>query len=115
MGDLNVDHVALYRATLTATRPMSSCPVTDVYAHEVASSTEWAFGTFEPAFRPNTFENIADTLEAKIAAMGMYQSERRAFPHPRPPESLRAAAMRRGSAVGLPAAEAFELIRRVNR
>jgi LmbE family N-acetylglucosaminyl deacetylase len=112
-GDLNIDHVVTYRATLTATRPMAGCPVKHLYAYEVMSSTEWAFQKFEPAFRPNTFMNIGATLDVKIAAMQNYESEARPFPHPRSPESLRAAAMHWGSVAGLPAAEAFELVRHV--
>lgn len=112
-GDLNIDHNLLYRATLTATRPMADCPVRELYAYEVASSTEWAFQKFEPAFRPNTFVDISETLESKIAAMEVYESEARAFPHPRSPEALRAQAQRWGSASGLHAAEAFELVRAV--
>jgi LmbE family N-acetylglucosaminyl deacetylase len=114
-GDLNVDHVVLFRATLTATRPMQGHPVRAVYAYEVASSSEWAFQQFEPAFRPNVFVDITDTLEAKVAAMQLYESEARPFPHPRSPDALRAQARRWGATVGLEAAEAFHLIREVRR
>lgn len=109
-GDLNVDHVVTFRATLTATRPMAGRPVRAVYAYEVASSTEWAFQQFSPVFRPNVFVDIRATLETKIRAMQTYESEARPFPHPRSPEALRAAAQRWGSVVGLPAAEAFQCI-----
>lgn len=112
-GDLNVDHVQLYRATLTATRPMADCPVKAVYAYEVASSTEWAFQQFSPSFRPSVFVNIEATLERKIEAMQMYESEARVFPHPRAPEALKAQARRWGTATGLVAAEAFDLVRLV--
>lgn len=113
-GDLNVDHVVTFRATLTATRPMASCGVRAVYAYEVASSTEWAFGRFSPAFEPNAFIDIGATLDRKIAAMQTYESEARPFPHPRSPEALRAIAQRWGSVIGRPAAEAFQLIRSVD-
>lgn len=112
-GDLNVDHVVLHRATLTATRPMKGQCVKQVYAYEVASSTEWAFLQFAPAFHPNTFVDISDTLELKIQAMETYESEARLFPHPRSPDALRAIARRHGSVVGLGAAEVFQLIRSV--
>jgi LmbE family N-acetylglucosaminyl deacetylase len=112
-GDLNVDHVVLYRAVLTATRPAAAHPVQSVYAYEVASSTEWAFQQFEPAFRPNVFVDVATTLERKIEAMELYESEARPFPHPRSPEALRAIARRWGSVAGLEAAEAFQLVRRI--
>ena len=110
-GDLNIDHVTLYRATLTATRPVPGHPVRAVYAYEVASSTEWSFARFEPAFRPTTFVEIGATLEVKLRAMEMYEAEVRPFPHPRSPEALRARAHHWGSAVGVEAAEAFELVR----
>ena len=43
--------------------------------------------------------------------MAIYESEARAFPHPRSPEALRAQAMRWGSTVGVAAAEAFCCVR----
>jgi LmbE family N-acetylglucosaminyl deacetylase len=113
-GDLNIDHVVTFRATLIATRPLAGCPVRQVYAYEVASSTDWSFGQFAPEFRPQVFVNISDTLDRKLAAMSAYESESRTFPHPRSPEALRAAAARCGSHVGLAAAEAFALVREVN-
>jgi LmbE family N-acetylglucosaminyl deacetylase len=113
-GDLNVDHVVTFRAAMTATRPMRDAPVKRLYAYEVPSSTEWSFGHFAPAFRPNVFVDIADGLDRKIAAMQVYESEARQAPHPRAPESLRAIANRWGSVVGLHAAEAFELVRAVD-
>lgn len=110
-GDLNIDHALTFRAALTATRPVPGNTVKTVYAYEVASSTEWAFGKFDPVFQPNTFVDISGTLEKKITAMQMYNGESRSFPHPRSPESLRAQAIRWGSVAGVNAAEAFQLIR----
>ena len=112
-GDLNIDHAITYRATLTAARPVEGSPVREVYAYEAPSSTEWAFQVFEPVFRPNAFVDIARTLEKKIQAMQMYETEARAFPHPRSPQAIRATAARWGSVAGLQAAEAFELVRSV--
>ena len=43
-GDLNVDHRVTSLAVLTATRPLPASIVREVYAFEVPSSTEWAFG-----------------------------------------------------------------------
>jgi len=108
-GDLNVDHVATFRATLTAARPMAGTTVRSVLAYEVASSTDWAFQKFSPIFCPNVFVDIGQSLETKIEAMKVYENETRSFPHPRSPEALRAAARRWGSVAGVQAAEAFEL------
>lgn len=112
-GDLNIDHVVVNRAVLTATRPMSGQPVRDIYTFEVASSTEWAFQQFTPAFRPNVFVDISTSLELKIRAMSQYESEARTFPHPRSSEALTTFARRWGSVVGGEAFEAFELVRSI--
>lgn len=111
-GDLNIDHVRVHRAVITATRPMKDTPVRDIYAFEVPSSTEWALNQFQP-FVPQVFVDISETLEAKIMAMQLYESEARTFPHPRSPDALRVRARTWGSTVGLDAAEAFQLIRSI--
>jgi len=113
-GDLNIDHALVFRATLTATRPMKGRPVKRVYAYETASSTEWAFQKFSPAFYPNVFVDISHTLDIKLQAMQLYESEVCPSPHPRSLQALRVIAQRWGSVVGLDAAEAFELIRYVH-
>ena len=111
-GDLNIDHVIVGRAVLTATRPVKACSVRAVYAFEVASSSEWLFGTHEKAFMPDTFVDIAETLEAKIEALQLYSREMRDFPHPRSEQAVRALATWRGASVGCVAAEALVTIRR---
>jgi LmbE family N-acetylglucosaminyl deacetylase len=112
-GDLNIDHVCTFRAVLTATRPVAGSPVKAVYAYEVGSSTEWSFGEFTPAFRSQVFFDISSTLKKKIQAMAMYESEARPSPHPRSPEAIETLAKTRGSVAGLPAAEAFHVIREI--
>jgi LmbE family N-acetylglucosaminyl deacetylase len=112
-SDLNIDHGVVFRATLTATRPLPGCPVRDLYTFEIPSSTEWSFSMYKPEFRPNVFVDITDTVDIKVEAMQTYKSESRSFPHPRSPESLRGIASRWGSVVGVEYAEAFELIRSI--
>ncbi|WP_308916534.1 PIG-L deacetylase family protein [Jannaschia sp. LMIT008] len=112
-GDLNVDHRICHRAVLTAFRPMSGSPVRAILGFEVASSTEWAFGTPDP-FQPQHFVDIAATLDAKMRALDCYAAEMRDFPHPRSARALRALAEWRGASVGLAAAEAFTVIRQID-
>lgn len=111
-SDLNIDHAITNRAVLTATRPLSGCPVNEIYAFEIPSSTEWSFGQLG-SFQPDTFCNVENTIEKKINALGLYETERREFPHPRSPVALKAIAQRWGSVVGFPYAEAFQTIRRL--
>lgn len=112
-GDLNVDHAITSRAVLTATRTIAGCPVRELLAFEVPSSTEWAFQQYEPVFRADVFMDVQATIEAKIKAMEQYEGEARPFPHPRSAEALRAIARRWGSVAGVEYAEAFSLVRSV--
>jgi len=109
-GDLNIDHAITFRAVLTATRPTTGSSVREIFAFEVASATDWAFNQFRP-FRPNVFTDVSGTIEAKLTALKLYESEVRSFPHPRSFEALRATAQRWGSIAGYDYAEAFELVR----
>lgn len=109
-GDLNVDHAVTFRAVLTAVRPQPGATVRELLCFEAPSSTEWGFGRLAPAFCPSVFVDVGATLERKIAALTCYEGERRSFPHPRSDQAIRALAAMRGSAAGLPAAEAFELV-----
>lgn len=112
-GDLNIDHVITHRAVMTAVRPMVQCPVKDIYAFEIPSSTEWAFQQFQPIFKPNVFFDISQSIDHKLEALACYDGEARIFPHPRSPEAIRSISRRWGSVVGLEYAEAFELVRMV--
>lgn len=106
-GDLNVDHTITFRAAMTAFRPLPGSSTRALYAYEVASSTEWAFEQFAPAFVPDTFVDISDFLETKLRALAVYDGEMRVFPHPRSVEGVRAQAVERGTRVGMAAAESF--------
>jgi LmbE family N-acetylglucosaminyl deacetylase len=112
-GDLNIDHVIVHRAALTATRPVGDQPVREIYAFEVPSSTEWSFQQFDPTFHPNVFVDISKTVNVKIKALSCYNTEVRAFPHPRSPEAICAISRRWGTVVGREAVEAFEMIRSI--
>lgn len=112
-GDLNVDHRITFEAVITATRPMKNCNVTDIYAFETPSSTEWNFKYGENVFKPNVFVDIESTIEKKLEAMKCYKSEIGKYPHPRAIKSLEIIAQRWGIVVGKKYVEAFELIRKV--
>ena len=109
-SDLNVDHKVVFNATLTACRPSGS-PVKELLTFEVLSSTEWSYPY---NFNPNYFINVEKYVGKKIEAMKSFVSEIRKFPHPRSPENIEHTLRRWGSVSGFKAAEAFELIRRLD-
>lgn len=110
-GDLNIDHRITFDAVMTATRPVKSESVKEIYSFEVPSSTEWYVSSEKSYFIPNVFVDISDTIDKKIEALRVYKSEIRPFPHPRSPEYVKSLAKMRGSNSGLKYAEAFCLIR----
>ena len=110
-GDVNRDHELLFKATLVATRP-TELDIECVYAFDTASSTEWAFPR---SFVPDTWVEITETLEQKIAAMACYTSEIREYPHPRSLEALRNRAKAWGNHACIDAAEVFMTVRRTLR
>ena len=109
-NDLNIDHRIVYTAVLTACRPMAHETVKEIYSFEVPSSTEW---NYPITFSPNLYLDISKGIDKKIKAMGVYESEKREFPHPRSAEALMSLAKTRGREVGLQYAEAYELIRKI--
>ena len=56
------------------------------------------------------FVDISGTINTKIEALKAYDTELRKFPHPRSINAIQALAAVRGSSIGVPAAEAFEVI-----
>lgn len=111
--DLNKDHRVVAQAVLTALRPTPVQTVRAIYAFETLSATEWNYAA--PPFRPSRFVDISHTLETKMAALECYGDEMREFPHTRSREAVRALARLRGANVGVAAAEAFEILRQVER
>lgn len=112
-GDLNIDHRIAHRAVLTACRPLPESPVRAIHAFEVPSSSEWA--SPGDAFVPTRFVDIAATFATKMAALACYGDEMRAFPHPRSAQAVEALARWRGASAGLALAEAFAVVREIER
>jgi len=109
--DINVDHRALYFATITATRPKKNQNVKEVFSFEVPSSTEWYFPS---TFSPNVFVDIGKEIKFKLKALKAYKNEIQVFPHPRSLEAISAIGKRWGSVSGFECAEAFYLVRKIS-
>tara|TARA_Y100001968_G_C19149918_1_gene615672 strand:+ start:79 stop:783 length:705 start_codon:yes stop_codon:yes gene_type:complete len=112
-GDVNNDHKIVYRSTIMATRPNSTCKVNTIITYEVPSSTECSFET-KDTFSPNIFiELTKDHINNKWMALNEYMTEVSEFPFPRSEEGLVTFAKYRGMQVGYEYAEAFKLIRTI--
>tara|TARA_Y100000741_G_scaffold246414_1_gene189123 strand:- start:4688 stop:5398 length:711 start_codon:yes stop_codon:yes gene_type:complete len=107
--DLNVDHRITHEATITACK-QSSFFIKEILSFEIFSSTEW---TFSYDFKPNHFINIEKELNSKIKAMKKYKNELKKFPHPRSLENIKNSAKRWGNICGFDAAEAFQIVQKI--
>jgi N-acetylglucosamine malate deacetylase 1 len=108
-SDINIDHRCVNDAVVVASRPSSVSSVRLLLFFETVSSTEWQVPDRVPNFVPNWWVDISETLELKMQALDVYQSEMRPWPHARSNEALKHLAHWRGASVCCNAAEAFVL------
>lgn len=114
-SDVNIDHQIIHDAVIIACRPQPSHCVEAILCFEVPSSTEWQTPDSRYCFIANWFEDISTTLNLKLKALECYEQEMRLWPHARSYKAVEALARWRGATVGVEAAEAFVLSRKVKR
>jgi N-acetylglucosamine malate deacetylase 1 len=113
-GDLNVDHMIVNKAVLTACRPQPNFCVREIYSFEILSSTGWSSPYAHNNFVPNKYVDVSSTFDKKITALMCYEKEMREFPHARSVESVKALSAFRGTTVGFFKAEAFMVERHLS-
>ncbi|WP_150292001.1 PIG-L deacetylase family protein [Sphingobium estronivorans] len=113
IGDIHLDHQAVFNAALVHARPRSAAVPGCVLAYETLSETNWLAPGITPAFIPNMFVDIGDTIERKIAAFQTFETQVKPAPDERSIEAIRALATLRGATVHRRAAEAFVVIRQI--
>lgn len=115
-GDVNVDHQKTFEAVITATRPMAHEKTSAILTFETMSGTEWRATSDPRHFLPNLIIEISEEgLEAKCKAMESYEFEKRTYPHPRSSKALKVRAQMWGVANGIKLAEAFQVIRSIEK
>ena len=114
-GDIHEDHRITFESALVAARPIDENTIKRIYAYETLSETEWAAPFADDAFIPNVFEDITNYIEIKKRAFKFFTTQIKEFPHPRSLKTLEALSNYRGATVGVNNAEAFMLIREINK
>jgi len=115
-GDYNWDHTATFDAVMMACRPNPpEFSPSEIRTFEVLSSTERAWQSPDRAFHPNLFIDVKSTIETKKEALRAYQMEYREYPHPRSVEAIEYLSRKRGNEIGVEYAEAFQLVRKLER
>ena len=112
-NDIHIDHCNVAKAALVALRPKPECRVKRIYEYETISETGWNFPTKDNAFTPDVYEDISGFLNVKEDALRLYKSQIQEFPGTRSVLGSTTLAVHRGTTIGVPAAEAFKLVREV--
>ena len=107
-GDVNIDHQAVFKASVVVCRPLQDNPPARFISYEVMSSTEQ--GRIEP-FVPNYYNTLTlKQVERKMQALEAYTDELRPLPNPRNKDGIYRCATKRGMECNSDYAEAFKLI-----
>ena len=114
-SDLNIDHQIVNRSVMTAFRPQPQEIFKEIRTFEIPSSTDYGHQKLAGIFSPNLYINITKTWHLKEKALNCYSQEMRDAPHPRSIEGLKNLALLRGNQSGVPLAECFEVLRRIER
>jgi len=114
-ADSHSDHRVTFEAAAARTKWFRQTSVREVLAYETLSETGFGIDPSTQAFRPNVYIDISDHLEAKMAALSFYHEEFAPHPFPRSADGVRAQATLRGGESGCLAAEAFMLLRALER
>lgn len=114
-SDLNIDHRIVAEASLTAFRPEPNQKLEMILTFEVPSSTDFRSIRNSRLFVPNFFVNISSSLKDKIKAIKAYKGEFKKKPHSRSIDGIKNLSKIRGNQCGLRNAEAFEIIRFINK
>ena len=114
-SDAHSDHNITFRATLACTKSFRYPFVKKVLMYECISETEFGPALPENTFTPTYFVDVSDYQAAKVEIMKIYASELGEHPFPRSIRNINALATFRGASVGVEYAEAFQLLKWIDK
>ncbi|MEO6901892.1 MAG: PIG-L family deacetylase [Bacteroidia bacterium] len=114
-SDAHSDHRITFDAVAACTKSFRYPFIKRVLMYECISETEFAPALPERIFQPNYFVDITNYFNEKIKIMNVYDSELGQHPFPRSVRNIGALATFRGASVGVEYAEAFQLIKFIDK
>lgn len=114
-SDAHSDHRITFDAILACTKSFRYPFIKRVLMYECISETEFAPSLPEKAFQPNYFVDISAFFAEKCDIMNIYSSELGVHPFPRSLRNIEALATFRGASVGVEYAEAFQIIKFIDK
>lgn len=114
-SDAHSDHRYTFEAVMACTKSFRFPYIKRVLMYECISETEFAPQLPEKVFIPNYFVDISEFFDKKLEIMKVYQSELGEHPFPRSNKNIEALATFRGATVGVKFAEAFQLLKFIDK
>jgi N-acetylglucosamine malate deacetylase 1 len=114
-SDAHSDHRFAFQACFACTKPFRYPFIEKVLMYECISETEFSPSLAENSFVPNYFVDISPFIQKKLEIMTIYESEMKDPPFPRSLENIKALASFRGASAAVFYAEAFVLLRRIDK
>jgi LmbE family N-acetylglucosaminyl deacetylase len=114
-SDAHSDHRVVFDAVLACTKSFRYPFVKKILMYECISETEFAPALSENVFIPNYFVDITEYLQIKLEIMKVFESEIGEHPFPRSLENIKSLAHFRGASVGVGYAEAFQLLKYIDK
>lgn len=114
-SDAHSDHRVTFDAVMACTKSFRYPFIKQVLMYECISETEFAPNLPEKVFMPNYFVDISLFMDEKLGIMKIYESEIGEHPFPRSIKNIEALAVFRGASVGVEYAEAFQLIKYIDK
>ncbi len=112
-GDVHSDHATVFSWVKAFSKSFRNPWLKKFLLMEVVSETD--FSVSRNPFFPNYFVDISDFMEKKIDAVNVYKEEIGHHPFPRSAENIRALALHRGAIAGVKYAEAFMILREIEK
>lgn len=113
--DIHSDHRITFEAVISCTKSFRQASIKKILMYECISETEFAPAFSENAFMPNYFVDISEYFNTKIELLNIYSSEIGEHPFPRSIRNTEALAVFRGATAGVEYAEAFQLVKFIDK
>lgn len=114
-SDAHSDHRITFDAVMACTKSFRYPYVKQVLMYECISETEFAPNLPEKVFMPNYYVDVSAFFQEKLDIMKIYESELGEHPFPRSLRNMEALAVFRGASVGVEYAEAFQLVKFIDK
>lgn len=114
-SDAHSDHRVAFDAVMANTKSFRFPSIKQVLMYECVSETEFAPALPEKAFIPNHFVDVSEFIDQKFEILKVYKSELGDHPFPRSIKNIEALATFRGAFAGVKYAEAFQIIKSIDK